>query len=298
MSNSSKKQLGKFYVTGKELWAQTRRDMLAPVPSVTIDGWRIFNEYTNGFRPNEFSILCGSTGSGKTTWCANLSYKLIEQNIPHFVASVETGPMDFQRRLISAHVGKDWNTGDPVSLNDWKDFERDQSQMLRNSPLFLSLYENRFSVDLLMKHLDHVVSNYGVKIAVIDNLNFFMEVTSAQQSVIEMDRVIHELIIYCKRVPVHIIMIMHPKKTENGRVTSEFDIKGSSTAVQEAHNVFLFNRPSKAVLEHDGLYANENDRCLSVAKLRRRGKYTGMSILLKGIDGVRYEEKGEFRGFG
>ena len=105
-----------------------------------------------------------------------------------------------------------------------------------------------------------------------------------------MDRVIHELILFCKRVDVHIIMVMHPKKTEGGRVVSEFDIKGSSTAVQEAHNIFLFNR---ARATKDGL-VTPSDRELTLNKMRRRGSHVGKTLIF-GSTGTRYEEKGYYR---
>jgi hypothetical protein len=73
-------------------------------------------------------------------------------------------------------------------------------------------------------------------------------------------------------------MVMHPKKTVDSRIESEFDIKGSSTAVQEAHNVFLWNRPNKKDLETN--FRHPSDRELKIAKMRRRGKYVGKTILM------------------
>ena len=132
------------------------------------------------------------------------------------------------------------------------------------------------------------VKLHGSKIAIIDNLNFFLEVTSQQNAVIEMDRVIHELIIFCKQVPIHVIMVMHPKKTDGGRVESEFDIKGSSTAVQEAHNVLLWNRPHPDLIKMGR--ASEGDRELKLAKMRRRGRYVHRRLIIKAKNGVQYYE--------
>ena len=103
-----------------------------------------------------------------------------------------------------------------------------------------------------------------------------------------MDRVIHELIIFCKHVEVHVIMVMHPKKTETGRVESEFDVKGSSTSVQEAQNVLLFNKPSDDMVKN-GL-ATWRDREIKIAKMRRKGSAVGSKLLLTGVDGVLYKE--------
>jgi replicative DNA helicase len=264
-------------------------NLLVPAPSVKLVQFPNFSTITGGFRPNEFTILCGATGTGKTTLLANWSDALISQEIPHFVASVETGRHDFVRRIISARIGKDWNTGDAIPLEEVRrTLNPPELERIKNSKLYLSLYENRFSIEQLIHDIEYMVETHGVKVCFIDNLNFFMEVTSAQQSVVEMDRVIHEMIIFCKRCPVHVVMVMHPKKTMDGRVESEFDIKGSSTSVQESQNVLLFNRPKQEFIDQ-GL-ADYGDRELTIAKMRRRGSAVGTRMILSGIDGVKYLE--------
>jgi replicative DNA helicase len=277
------------YEIAADSFGEALTNLLVPIPSIRMVQYPAFSQITGGFRPNEFTILCGSTGTGKTTLLANWSDALIGQEVPHFVASVETGRHDFIRRIISARVGRDWNTGDAVPLNEIKAaLTGPEQDRIRRAKLFLSLYENRFSIEQLMHDIDYMVETHGVKVCFIDNLNFFMEVTSAQQSIVEMDRVIHELIMFCKRTPVHIVMVMHPKKTVDGRVESEFDIKGSSTSVQEAQNVILFNRPKEQLID-EGM-ATWGDRELTIAKMRRRGAAVGAKIILRGIDGVHYKE--------
>lgn len=264
-------------------------DILVPAPSVKVLQMPTFSKITGGFRPNEFTILCGATGTGKTTLLANWSDSLVTQGVPHFVASVETGRHDFIRRIISARVGLDWNTGDAVPFEEIKaTINQEELDRLKNAQLYLSLYDNRFSLEVLINDIRYMVEKHGVQVCFIDNLNFFMEVTSAQQSIVEMDRVIHELIIFCKHTPVHIVMVMHPKKTIDGRVESEFDVKGSSTSVQEAQNVILFNRPKEEFIEQD--LATWGDRELLIAKMRRRGSAVGSRIILKGVNGVQYKE--------
>ena len=272
----------------KELYFEAQSELLWPNPSTHLNGFPKLMLMTGGFRPFEFSILCGATGTGKTTLCANISRDLILSNVPHFVASVETGHLDFVRRVMSSAAEKDWNTGDLVPLNDLKNFHAERGKLFQSETLQLSLYDNRLPVETLMADIAWMVKNKGIKLALIDNLNFFLEVTNAANQVIEMDRVIHELIIFCKNVPVHLLMVMHPKKTESGRIESENDIKGSSTANQEAHNIFLWNRPHPELIKAGR--AVEEDRELFIAKMRRKGKYVRRRLILKSINGVTYRE--------
>ncbi len=271
-----------------ELYAKAMKELAEPFPAVRIDALPRLTALTGGFRTREFSILCGATGVGKTCFLANLSAALLKQRESHFVASVETGATDFIKRVISVVEHKDLNRGEIVEWEVLKKIHVTHGGHFQSDCLQLSLYDDRFSVETLMADIQWMVKNRGIKIAMIDNLNFFMEITSAQNQVIEMDRVIHELIIFCKQVDVHLIMVMHPKKTDSGRVENEFDVKGSSTAIQEAHNVFLFNRAHPELINNNRAYPT--DRELKIQKMRRLGAYVGKRLLLRCNDGVSYLE--------
>ncbi len=272
----------------REVFITAQSELIRPAIAVPLKRFPKLNVMTGGFRPYEFSLLCGATGVGKTTLGANLSLDLMENSCQQFIASVETGHTDWIKRMISAKIGIDWNTGDAVPFETMQKFEAEYGKVFKTGMVWLSLYDNRTSVESLMADLATMVRDNGVRVAFIDNLNFFLEITSAANAIIEMDRVIHELIIFCKQVPLHIVMIVHPKKTESGRVESEFDIKGSSTAVQEAHNVFLFNRAHPDLIKAG--IAVPGDRELMIAKMRRRGKYVRRRLIIKSTDGVCYQE--------
>jgi hypothetical protein len=84
--------------------------------------------------------------------------------------------------------------------------------------------------------------------------------------------------VFHKFFPIHSIMVMHPKKTDNMRVESEGDIKGSSTAIQEAQNVFLFNRLEENASAPIGV---EHSWCreVKIAKCRENGRAWGDKII-------------------
>lgn len=283
---SNSVNLGKVY-------AKAWESLLLPVPSIHLDFSPSLNKLTRGVRQREFTILCGATGVGKTTLCSMIASDFLKKDIPQWIASVETGPIDFARRLIGIYAEKNINEINQVTIDSAKKFHTDYGHVFKYGKTHLSLYENRFSVEELIREIEYHVKTYGIKLAMIDNLNFFLEVTSARESVTEMDRVVHELIIFCKRIDCHILMVMHPKKTDHGRVESEFDIKGSSTSVQEAHNVWLFNRPLPQMVK-DG-QARSTDREIKIAKCRYYGKYIGSRILYSTPDGgMRYVDQGVY----
>lgn len=267
----------------RQVYFETIEELAKPYPSIQTSFWPAFNRMTGGFRTREFSILCGGTGVGKTTFLANLSAQLLKQHEKHFVLSVETGHRDFMKRVLSALSGRDLNSGEAIHTEILARVHEEYAAYLESETIEFSLYEDRIPVEQLMHDIRSMVAK-GCKIAMIDNLNFFMEVTRGSDTIVEMDRVVHELIIFCKQVDVHIVMVMHPKKTDDGRVKNEFDIKGSSTAVQEAHNIFLLNRAKD---DESGRF----DRELKLAKMRRRGQYVGSTLLFEGV-GAQWFERG------
>lgn len=271
-----------------EIYYQAHAELLSPFPATHLKLFPNLDKMMGGLRANEFTIVCGATGTGKTTLCANISRDLLLQGVPHFIASVETGYTDYIKRIISGIAEQDWNTGEPVDLTNLQLFDEQNREMFKSNTAWLSLYDDRAPVESLMADLAYMVKNHKTKVAIIDNLNFFLEITNSHDAIIEMDRVVHELIIFCKQVPIHIIMVMHPKKTDGGRVESEFDIKGSSTAVQESHNVLLFNRPHPDLIRAE--VASEFDREIMIAKMRRKGKYVRRRLIIKAKSGVHYSE--------
>lgn len=271
-----------------EFYPKAYEELLIPPVSSQLRRFSKLNHLIGGLRPYEFSILCGSTGAGKTTLMANISADLAEQGIPHYVASVETGPTDYMKRIMSVYAAEDWNSGDPVPVQKAKNLHAKFGSILAAKNQYLALYDNRISLELLLADLYYMAEVNGAKLAILDNFNFFMECVKASDERQEMDRVVHELVMFCKRVPMHIIMVMHPKKTEHGRVESEFDIKGSSTSVQEAQNVFLFNRAHPDLIKSGA--ADAMSREIKIAKVRRRGKWTGHRLLIHSRDGTSYTE--------
>lgn len=272
----------------KDVYYLAQSEMIAPFPSTPLLRFPMLNKITGGLRPYEFTILCGATGTGKTTLCANLSLDLLEQGVPQFVASVETGHTDYIKRMISAKAKHDWNTGDAIPPDFLRLFNDQNEGIFKRGNAHLSLYDNRVPVEAMMADLAYMVKNHGTKVAIIDNLNFLLEIKRAQDMVVEMDRVTHELVVFCKKIPIHLILILHPKKTETGRVEDEFSIKGSSTAVQEAHNILLWNRPHPDLIKAGT--ADAGDRELMIAKMRRKGKFVRRRLIFRATEGVSYQE--------
>jgi replicative DNA helicase len=271
-----------------EVWIDAATVLVDPPKGIPLPWWPTFTHYTGGLRPNELTLLCAPTGAGKTQLLANLSAQLLIQDVPHFVAPVETGDVDFVVRVISVLEGKDFNTGDRFSIEQIQALTTKHEDLLKRN-LFIATYDNRVDVREMINMLTFMHQEHGCQVALLDNLNFFLKVTSAQNERAEMDNAVHEFVMHGKKIPMHKILVVHPKKTDGGRVESEFDIKGSSTAVQEASNVLMFNRPKTQ--EVDDKLRHRSEREAVFRKIRRRGQYVGYPIWFE-FKGGKYTEAG------
>lgn len=258
-----------------------------PPQGVRLPWWGDLSDALGGLRAHELTLITAPTGAGKTQLNACISTQLLQLGIPQFVASVETGRHDYFLRMASAMMAFDFNTGDPIHPRECSKFLERHKDTLRNDNVWFARYDDRVDAEEMVEVLRREVAEHRIQVAVLDNLNFFLKVSSSHMEKAEMDSAIHRFVMLVKKLPVHVILVVHPKKTLDGRVTSEFDIKGSSTAVQEASNVILFNRlPSDQV--ESGLY-RPSDRELTIAKARRRGAYVGTRFLFDFKNG-RYSE--------
>lgn len=277
------------YRHATEVWIDAAEELMAPVVGVPMPWWRQLTDMIGGLRPHELTLLCAPTGAGKTQLLANLSAQLLASSVPQFVAPVETGDTDFLIRVFSCLDKFDYNSGGVVAPELVTALTTRYADLISRSPLFFSTYDNRVAIEDMISMLRYMHQEHGVKVALLDNLNFFLKVVSSQMEKAEMDHAMHEFVILAKKIPMHIILVVHPRKTERGRVESEFDIKGSSTAVQESSNVLLFNRPVPEDVSKG--QREPTDRELVFRKIRKRGQNVGRPIWLTYQDGRLHESK-------
>jgi twinkle protein len=274
-----------------DVLAQAANEIVNPPTGVPLAGWDNFNRFTGGLRPYEFSIFCGPTGAGKSLWLANLTAKLIEQNQKVFVAPIEIGEVDFMKMVLSVLAQTDFISGEQITkeTRDKLHFtlKKYMDQISRN--LVVTTYTSRVDIDEFIGIINFVNDVHKCQVAIVDNLNFMLKPVRGNDQTIEMDETVHKFVQCVKKTPMHIWLVMHPRKTEGGKINSEHEIKGSSTSVQEATNVLLMNRLTKEEQEQLGL--TDFDREFVFKKLRKRGKYVNEKFYMRNTDAKgRYEE--------
>lgn len=245
-------------------------------PGVMMPNHKLLSEACNGIRENGFTIICGPSGKGKTTFLANLWVSFHALGLPIFAAPVENGKEDFMDILVSIVSGKNRGALTPA---DWEEIR---------SKFYNSYFSDRRHVfsnaESRLSHLDMLTDIYhahltkGTKIALCDNWQFMQDYSDDRNAMAKSDKALHECVVFTKHVPLHLFMVMHPNKEGMAMVENESQIKGSSTSVQEAHNIWLFN-PLTDKEEGPPMHFHEMCRSVKVAKSRYNGRSTGIKII-------------------
>lgn len=271
------------YTGMNEVYRDTLMELGTKRPAIEIPTWDKFNYFTRGLRMNEFTALCGPTGSGKTEVLSNLATQLVIQGVPIFVASVETGKNDFMRRMMSVVTNKDLR-GRAYTPEERKAIDAQCGILFKTRNSVFSNYDSQVSHEKLLVDSLHAHREHGTKVCLYDNFNFFMDGGDSKDQNQRESKAVRDFIRFAKRVPMHSFMVFHPKKTDGGRIESELDIKGSSTISQEAQNVILWNRlkDTDSVPEKDpegNSVEKKYCREIKFAKVRENGRATGSRII-------------------
>ena len=96
------------------------------------------------------------------------------------------------------------NNGDPVDGEFLVQFTEKYVDSIFRTPILISSYDNRVAIEDMVATLKYMHQEYGCTVAILDNLNFFLKVVSAQMEKAEMDNAMHEFVMLAKKIPMHI----------------------------------------------------------------------------------------------
>jgi len=293
-----------YYSDAPEFLLEVQRSILSPPDPIYLrdektGGLSPIDNIMCGIRPHEITIVCGASGRGKTQFMVYIAERLRMLSVPQYIASIENGREDFVRRLISSHIGENWNKGlaiNPDELN--RKFPAGINQVVGDCMYFLNM-NGEFPVELLTHSLASAYLNHGIKVAIIDNLNFFCTEGNDRDNIQEMRKAMKALALFVRQTPIHIFLVAHPKKGDRGaestRIETEYDIYGSLAITQLSDNVILFNEPTQEMIDNSSGTINQSFRELKFVKLRRSGDTRDRIVLMRVKNGVKYEQYGSFK---
>lgn len=203
-----------------------------------------------GFRTGELTIFTGPTGSGKTTVLSQISLDLAAQNMPILWGSFEVR----NSRLIQAmlhqiamepidlpHDEAD-NNSVPLQPSDVA-FDRAYEQLNR-LPIHLMDVFGSTPLEQVMLHMEEAVRTHGIQLVILDNLQFMLsgQGNGNFDKFDLVDQSIAAVRQFCNAHPVHVILVVHPRKEMDETPLGLCSVSGTAKATQEADNVVILQK--------------------------------------------------------
>lgn len=214
--------------------------------------FRAFSDLVGPLLPTQLVVVAGETGSGKTALVTGVALDVAEQGIPVDMFSLEQDGAELATRLISMETSISSDC-----IFDGAVTEDDTLRMLQSGQRFVGLplridSRPRQSVDVITARVARGIATRGVKLAVIDHLQYVNPDNPKQQENQQVKQVVDGLKEMAKRLRIAVIVISHisrhndEKPIQVARDISRPVLKqlyGSSAIEKAADAVVFVHRP-------------------------------------------------------
>jgi twinkle protein len=206
---------------------------VAGYKSTTFPG---FTNLLKGHRKGELTVVTGPTGIGKTSVLAQLSLDFAQQGVPTLWGSFEITNVRLVKKLIQQYANKNLEK----NLDDFAGAAERFSQL----PLYFMRYHGGTDIDAVLDAMEYAVYVHDVEHVILDNLQFMTP--SNQMKGFDkfdiLDTAVARLRKFATYRNIHISLIIHPRKEDDGTPLSTASVFGSAKATQEADNVVIVQR--------------------------------------------------------
>lgn len=232
------------------------------------------NRILKGFRQGELSIITGATGVGKTTVLAQLSLDYCAQGVNTLWGSFEIKNHKLARTMINQFANKDLSVEFAKGMNTAGQTQQDQlaahnphlhtrvspspealrkfneiADRFESLPLYFMKFFGSCPVEQVLDAMEYAVYVYDVEHILIDNLQFMLstqgvrgyEKFDMQNDAISLFRE------FATAQNVHVSLVVHPRKENDGAELNINSVFGPSKVTQEADNVMIIQSPSPPV---------------------------------------------------
>lgn len=206
--------------------------------SIKFSRFSMLNECMGGLRKGELTLFSGHTGKGKTTFLSELSIDLA-------LNGAKTLWCSFEMKLEALQNMQAMQLCQKSSEDCQMDYEFVQEKLGNLGILALNSEPGSMDPFELIDKLKELIENHGIDHIIIDNMQFLIFGSSADDAYMSQDNTIRMLRELATFTDVHITVICHPRKTSNVSkkdgyaFLTEYDLSGRARSVQEADNVII-----------------------------------------------------------
>lgn len=269
-------------------------------PSVQ-SGIRDLDRAIGGFYAGELSVWTGKRGGGKSTLLGQLLLNALDQGFPVCAYSGELPAWRFKQWVTIQAAGPEHVVERQDRYSDKTFYSVPTAVQNRIDDWWrgrFMLFDNRRDngEDSILRIFEYAYRRYSCCIFLVDNL-----MTTKFSSMSDRDfyraqsNFTGRLVEFAKRHEVHVHLVAHPRKTENGRSLEADDIGGSGDVSNRADNVFSLTR-----LDAQGAASYGFQTALRTLKNRQFGETVSIGLdyepksrrFFKALTGNPYQKYG------
>ena len=241
--------------TFSHLRAQVLRSIRTPLSELSGTGTPSLptvSSIIKGFRRGELTILTGPTGGGKTTLLSQMSVDFAKAGVPTLWGSFEIK----NARLVEKQLQQFHTASGPLRL-----LPADRLESLADDfealPLHYMNFHSSTELPDILDAMDFAVYRDDVQHIIIDNLQFMIPRQGGARSggggggrssgsnfdkFNAQDLVLDEFRKFATEKNVNIILVIHPRKEDDGSPLGMSSIFGTAKSTQEADVVLILQR--------------------------------------------------------
>ena len=218
-----------------------------------------FTNIIKGFRRGELTIITGPTGSGKTTFLGQLSIDFAEQGVTTLWGSFEIKNTRLMHKLLHQFA-----RGPLPSLNHLREDSPGRipamqalnalADRFESLPLYFLKFHGTTEVDGVIDAMDYATYVHDVEHIILDNLQFMLtrDYKSSRSYAGYYDKfdmqdiALEKFRKFATDRNVHVTIVVHPRKEEEGSPLEMSSFYGSAKATQEADTVLILQHNGKS----------------------------------------------------
>ena len=202
-------------------------------------GYEQLDAITHGFDLQELRVVSGVTGAGKTTWIAFEMLRYAERGIPVAMFSLESPIKKVGKDLIQSRIDR------PITDLTKEELIQEVREF-KNLPMYY--FDSREFNSVLNLHrfreaLKHARDSYGIKFAVLDDMQFILNTGNRNLNTADkITETIAEMKLIANTLNIHLVIIAHINRENEGGMPTLRQLKGSSGYEQLADYAMFVHR--------------------------------------------------------
>lgn len=221
------------------------------------------------FRQGEVTIWSGMSGHGKSTMLSTVMLRLMAENIPFFVCSLEYKPEKLVEMMARIMYRR------PITADEGADFLTCMGHLFSFSDVVGEIPPAK-----LVQLMRSANARYGASHFFIDSL---MRVGGLEEDYPAQGQFLNTLQAVAKETDGHIHLVAHPRKIDEASRARKMDVKGSSGILNNADNMVTMRRnTAKRDLMEKGPLTDEQDAGMHDAEFAiEKQRATGWEHVIK-----------------